>query len=431
MACRRLACVLVALLTIPAASWAERAAETVAVPESGLTESGLTLRECYALALKRSETIAIQAELIKETEGRFLQALSGILPEASYVISEQRQDGTGASAFTLRHVPQHRFFFSQPLFAGFKEFAAMAGSRAERRERKHEKARAEQLLLIDVADAFHLLLQQREDLEALETIRVALVERLDELRQREQLGRSRPSEVVSAEAQLRRTEAEVELARRDETVSRQLLEFLTGLTRIEAVSRPDLSLPALDVVEAYAGRAALRPDVRAAEEAWQVARKEVLVVQAKLWPTVDLEGNYYTERVGAAAAVEWDATLKVDVPLFQGGEAVGGVKEAAAAARRAKLEFERAERSAALDIRDTYAKLQAAIARSVALGRALEAADQSYRLQVEDYRLNLVSNLDVLRELEQLQDARRDAIQAQHEVQRLYWQLQVATGETL
>ena len=37
----------------------------------------LTLPECYALALTRSETIAIQQELIRETEGRFLQAFSG------------------------------------------------------------------------------------------------------------------------------------------------------------------------------------------------------------------------------------------------------------------------------------------------------------------------------------------------------------------
>ena len=178
----------------------------------------LTLAEAYRLALKRSETIAIQSELIKETEGRFLQSLSGVLPRATFSLSEKRQDGTGSSAFTLKEVPERKFVFSQPLFSGFKEFAAMAGTRAERRQRVAEKARAEHLLFVDVANAFHLLLEQRQDLNTLETIRAALIERLDELKVREQLGRSRPSEVVSAEAQLRRVEAEMELVKSRETV---------------------------------------------------------------------------------------------------------------------------------------------------------------------------------------------------------------------
>ena len=58
----------------------------------------------------------------------------------------------------------------------------------------------------------------------------------------------------------------------------------------------------------------------------------------------------------------------------------------------------------------------------------MEASERNYRLQVEDYRLNLVSNLDVLRTLQELQDARRDAIATAYEVKRLYWNLQAATG---
>ena len=123
--------------------------------------------------------------------------------------------------------------------------------------------------------------------------------------------------------------------------------------------------------------------------------------------------------------------LKVDVPLFQGGKTVGAVKSAASRARQAKLRFERAAREAALDIRNAYAKLKTTMDRTLALEQALAAAEDNYRLQVEDYRLNLVSNLDVLQALQELQDARRDVISARHEANRLYWQLRVASGETL
>lgn len=391
----------------------------------------LTLADCYRLALKRSETIAIRGELIKETEGRFLQALSTALPRASFELSERRQDGSGGSAFTLKKVPERKFVFSQPLFSGFKEFAAIAGSRSERHQRQQEKARAEQLLFVDVAEAFHFLLQHREDLNALEGIRTALVERVEELRGRERLGRSRTSEVMSAEAQLRRVLAEVESVRGQEETVRQLLEFLIGRDAVEGVADSDPSLPELKDEGAYLAAAARRPDVVAAEEAWKVARKQVTVSRADLWPDVDLESNYYTERVGASAEVDWDVLVKVDVPLFQGGQTVGAVREASSKARQAKLTSERTQREALLDVQNVYAELRAARGRSEALTGALAAAEESYGLQVEDYRHHLISNLDLLQELQNLQDARRDEVRARHDAKRLYWRLLAAAGETL
>jgi outer membrane protein TolC len=389
----------------------------------------LTMIACVALARKRSETLAIQQELIAATEGRFLQALSGALPRVSFVSSDKRQDGSGSSAFTLRNIPDRHFTFTQPLFSGFKEFAAMAGARAERRERQFLKTRAEHTLFVDVADAFYLLLEQRKDLDALEATRQALEARLNELKEREQLGRSRTSEVASAEVQLRRVEAEMERVRSQETTAAHLLEFLTGLPHIGVLSDPDQTVLALLPEEDYVAKAPARPDVRASEEAWRVTQKELRVAQAGFWPTVDAEGNYYVDRAGVAEDITWDATLTVAVPLFEGGRNLGAVREARANEREAKLTFERAEREAVLDIRDVYAKLQAELARRAALQRALDAAEENYRLQAEDYRRSLVNNLDVLQALETLQDSRRDLLASAYEVKRLYEQLRAATGE--
>ncbi len=398
-------------------------------PAAPSDDAALTLADCDTLALHQSETIAIQQERIKETEGRFLQAMSAALPRASFVLSDKRQDGSGGSAFTLRDVPENRFTFSQPLFSGLKEFAAMAGSRAEHRQRVNERRRAEQVLLADVANAFYVLREQREDLQTLETTRLALLQRIDELEQRERLGRSRPSEVISAEAQLRRVEAELESARGLETAARQLLEFLIGRESLPAIVEAAAAFPPpLDPEPAYVSAAASRPDVLAAEQAWRVARQQVVIAQAKFWPTVGLEGNYYTRRVGVASDVDWDALLKVDVPLFQGGQALGGRREFASRARQEQLRYVQTKRAAALQAQDAYAKLAAGLARRAALEQAQTAAEEDYRLQMEDYRLNLVNNLNVLQSLQALQDARREALHAAYESKRLYWQLLVDSG---
>ncbi len=414
--------VLGAVLVWPAAcGWAEE----------GASAGALTLEEGYRLALKRSEEIAIHQELINETEGRFMQALGTALPRASFSLSEKRQDGSGGSSFTLKEVPERKFVFTQPLFAGFKEFAAMGASRAEHRQRQFEYSKAELTLMVDVSDAFYLLLEQRQDREALETVREALRARLKELEERARLGRSRASELASAEAKLRRVEADIEEAKRDEATGEHLLAFLTGLPRIGALQdAPDNTLM-LSPEEAYLAKVDQRPDVHATEQAWRVAEQQVTIARAKFFPTVDAEAHYYTTRVGAASGVDWDAILTVDVPIFQGGEALGATTEAAAKAREAKLRYEEAQRAASLDIRDAYVKAATGLLRVQMLEQALQASEESYRLQTEDYRMSLVSNLDVLQELEALEGVRRARIAASYEAKRFYWVLQAAIGERL
>lgn len=387
----------------------------------------LTLAECYALALKRSETIAIQQELVRQTEGRFLQALSTALPEVSFVSVDELREGSEKN----QHLAERRFTFTQPLFSGFKEFAAIRGSKAEKRQRLREKARAEQLLFVDVSEAFYFYLQHQQDLEILLATRDALTARIQELTEREELGRARTSEVVSAQAQLRRVEADMEGSRSEMVVSRQLLEFLTGTTVTE-VTEAGFTLPPIEPEPAYLSKASARPDVRAAEEAWRVSRENTRVARAEFFPTVDLEGNYYADRRGTrgVSTADWDAAITVDVPLFQGGNAVGLTQEASSLARQAKLSYDLTARAATLEIQDLYARLQAALARQAALEASMKASEEDYNLQVEDYRRSLVNNLDVLDALENLQDARRLALQAQYQTKRLYWQLRVATGET-
>ena len=392
---------------------------------------GLTLAECSALARKRSEDLAIHKEQITAAEGRFLQAFSGILPRVSFSSSDKRQDANGDSAFTLRSVPERKFTFTQPLFGGLKEFAAMAGERAERRERRQELLRAEELLFGDVADAFYLFLEQQDDLRVLQVTRATLSKRIDELKERERLGRSRTSEVASAESALRRVEADIELVSGQATVSRQLLEFLTGLPRVDALTDSSQPLPLLADTETYFDQADRRPDVQAEEEAWRVAQKQVTVTRAGLWPSAHVEGNYYAERAGVSKDITWDVLFLVDVPIFQGGRALGAMKETKAREREAQLLFEQTKRKAILDIQNSYTKLQASLTRRAALEQARQAAETNYQLQTDDYRKSLVSNLDVLQALQQLQDARRDVIRSTYEVKRLYWQLKIAVGETL
>ena len=391
------------------------------------TTEGLTLRECYQSALKQSETIAIQQQVIKEAQARFQQALSGILPDVSFSYSQKRQDAEGANSLT-RYIPEGKFVFSQPLFTGFKEFAAISAGKSERRQRQYEEKRARQLLFVDVSDAFYLFLGYQQDLEALDIIYNALIERVEELKKREELGRSRLSEVASAQARLSRVEAEKDLVLSQEDVSRQLLEFLTGqkISSLKEEANEEIPLPSY---EEYLPALTKRPDVLAGEEAWKAAQAKIRIAQAAFWPAVSLDGNSYTKRTGTSEGIDWDVTLKVDVPIFKGGENTGKFKEAEALANEEKLRYEQIKRQAVLNIENEYTKWSAVLRRVSSLTKAYEAAQKNYELQSADYRLNLVNNLDVLQALQDRQDTYRDLIAVKNEAQRAYWTFKLSIGE--
>ncbi len=384
--------------------------------------------DCYRLALKRSETVAISQEAIREAEAKFLQSLSGILPKFSFESSYFRQDGTGSSNSTLKEIPESKFTFSQPLFSGFKEFASMAAGRAQERQRRQQQLRAEHFLFVDVSDAFYFFLSYQQDLEALEMTRAALEERVQELKKREALGRSRASETASAEARLRKTEADLESVKSQQDVSRQLMEFLTG-TAVSAMIENPLEVVDERVLEDCLGRVDERPDVRAGREAWEIAKKNIVLARAGSFPEVSLDGDYFTDRTGSAADVTWDATVKVTVPIFQGGENAGKIQEAVSQAKQEELKFGRTRREALLEIRGNFTRRQSSLRQTQALRKAFEAAQKSYDLQREDYEHHLVNNLEVLQSLQDLEDRRRDLIAADNESKRLHSHLLVSTGD--
>lgn len=396
----------------------------------------LTLADCYSLALKQSETIAIDAEAIKITETHFLQALSIILPHISFISTDTREEepndpGTTFATLKPASSSERKFNVTQTLFNGFKAFAAIRGSDYERGQRVNEKIRAEQLLLVDVANAFYLLKEKREDLKALQKIRLALRNRIRELRKRENLGRSRPSEVVNARAQLYSVEADIELVKNQEVVARELLEYLVG-GAVYSITDDAHNIPgSLQPEQHYVSRSDARPDVKATKFAWEVSKEESKAVDSDFLPYAYVEGNYYAQRTGFNKDTDWDVVLRVNVPIFDGGYTIGRSNEARSKARQKELEFRRARRRAPYDIREAYVRLNTALNVHKLLEKEFKTAKLNYHLQKRDYELSLVNNLDVLAAIQTLQNSERNFIHALYEAKRLYWQLRVAVGESI
>ena len=393
----------------------------------------LTLSDCYQLALIQSENIAITADLIKITEAHFLEALSIVLPHVTFLSSDFQQQSpqelTGVGESLQPKSSTRQFNMTETLFNGFKAIAAIKGAGFEKKQRTDEKIRAEQLLLVDVSNSFYLLIEERTDLAVLKKIRTALNDRVKELIDREKLGKSRPSEVVNAKTQLYNVEASIKVVESQEVVARQLLEFLVGQSVAEVQDTYKFPITVLDE-NYYLAKADTRPDVKATKSAWELAKENIIVADSDFLPEVNIAANYYTQRTGLDKGTDWDVTLNVSIPIFEGTEVLGRSKEANLEADESYQTYKHTRREAPYDIKEAYVRLTAAMAVHDAIKKSYASAKLNYHLQKKDYVRRLVNNLDVLTAIQTLQDAERNYIHALYEAKREYWQLRVATGQS-
>jgi outer membrane protein TolC len=394
----------------------------------------LTLADCYRIALGTSESVLSAGQVVREARARYQQAVGAAIPHLSYGYSFVHQDiTTGASFPSYIAYPdsiKSTLTLTQPLFTGLREYAAIAASRSERLQRPLEELRARQTLLADVTDAFFSLVEQREALKILNDIHAVIQQQVDYLKERESVGRSRRADVASTVVILYQNEALIQSTKGLEVDAVKHLVYVTGIAAVGELDDTTM-LPQMAGEKEYTDKAFRRPDVEASWHALEIARKQVAIVRGAYWPNVNFTGNYYLQRTGQFAGIDWDATLSLTLPLLPVVQTIGSVREASAKAEEASLAFELLKRSALTDIQTAYADVSAAAAQQEAFARALAAAEESFKLQAADYRLNLVNNLDVLAAIQSLQGARRDYLHAVYNAKRLYWHLKVAAGETL
>ncbi|MBI4431674.1 MAG: TolC family protein [Candidatus Omnitrophica bacterium] len=397
----------------------------------------LTLKDCYALALRQSEEIAIRREEIEATEAEFFKAASEALGDVHFKMTQFRQDArdsgdtSSVGGSLTRQLRRERVFeINQPVFQGFKAFAAINAAGALRKQRSEERKRAEQLLFLDVAKAFYAVLLHKKDVEIIEEIEKLFQERIQELNDRESIGRSRRSEVVTAEARLKTLLAELARSRGNRIISRYELEFLTG-AQLDAEQLMDEDLPLRDAgsLENYLANAEQRPDVKASRQALRTASQGIISAQSDLWPEITVDTTAYELREGFQSGIDWDVLLTIDVPLFQGGEIVGNIKEAITRKKKFQLSHDLTKREAELDIKKSFQTWLTAVNRYSTLKEAREASEENYDLQKEEYERNLVGNLDVLEALESLNQTRRDVNDALYRMKENYWGLKVSVGD--
>ncbi|MEW6515581.1 MAG: TolC family protein [candidate division FCPU426 bacterium] len=366
--------------------------------------SNMTLAECYQAAQKQSEILAGQTELVNQAEARYRQALAAVLPGLSLqgIYLHQQEKSGPASDQTVAKLAA-----VQPLFRGFREYAALRQTQNLITAEKEARQWANLQLYQDVAEAFYTVLSLETEQAHLEIQLRLYDQRIKDLQDRVRIGRSRDSEVLSVQSAQAGLQAQVQELQGLIDVAKELLTFLTGLPRDSQCQAPAPFAQTLEPVETYLDRAQNRPDIAAARSRVEAGRDAVGVATGGHWPSLDASANYYLYESGVSQENTWDAQLALTLPLFLGGAVAATTAEAQAQLRQNELTWERLRRSAEQEIRGQYATVQTGLAQRQAWEKASALAHQNYLAVVRDYNLGLATNLDVLKALADDQDALR------------------------
>ena len=393
----------------------------------------LSLDEVFAAALQRSEVIATQTELIRQAEEHYRQAGGALLPTVSGVVTHTWQEGLPASVTSttptnLSYQPVSKVNATQPLFRGFREFAGLRQTRDLVGAQNEDYQNARVLLFKDVVQNYYGVLTLEQDLRNLDEEIRQNVDREQDIGKRVRIGRSRPAELLNVQATISTLRAQVEQVNTQLRVARETFAFLTGLDASAPLRDSETVAESFEPLPGYLAAVDQRPDVLASQQRLVAARENVKVAQGAHLPSVDLSGNYYLDRPGYLSDVNWDVTLALTLPIYSGGTMQSKVREAVSQRTQAELTVSQTRRQAEQEVRSLYQSVRLDRAQVEALDKATDAARKSFEAQSKEYRLGLVTNLDVLQALTAFQENQRALDRARFTLKTDYLTLQAVTN---
>jgi outer membrane protein TolC len=380
----------------------------------------INMGETYRLALARSEAFAQQAEGIKQLEAAERGIKATFYPSFTLNMSQYKQQDTMS-------LSKWYVYGNYYVFNGMRDYINAKAAAARTGAANMDLERAKQQLYLNSASAYlGLYLAQQQVAIHREEVDVT-TRRIKELQSRADIGRSRNSEVVAAQSQLAQDKAGYLSALSAERQAQETLKFATGLDTDLAPA--EMKLTRETELEEYLKLAALRPDIAARRKSAQAYDYLAELQAHTVWPTLQVYGDYYAvRRPMPSPPYRWDGTILLSLPLFTGGAAQAGVDAAQAAKRAAELALQQAERQALSDVRAAYDEHRYAILQTGTLAEALALAAENFRYQEDDYKLGLVTNLDVLSAMNTLLQTKLSLAQARAEQDLSLIKLDTAAG---
>lgn len=372
----------------------------------------ITLQD--ALDLARNNAMSYRAAI---TDARIahedkVQARAALLPSVNYATEYLYTEGNGehtnapafvANNFVHEYIAQGNGHENVNLAGGLISDYRRAAAAEALAEAKREVA-ARGLVVTVVQNFYGVIVAQRAYMNA-EQATAEAQHFLTISQQLEHGGEVAHSDVVKAQIQYNSASRDLQEARL--TMGKAHLDlavliFPNFKDNFVAVNGLEVHPPLPTFEETQAMAAKNNPELRAALEATQVARREVRSAWAAHFPTLSLDVWYGIDSPHFATATDhisnlgYSAAATLNVPIFNWGATQSKVKQAQLRRRQSEVELSAAQRGAIADLRNFYTEAETARAELDTLRQSAELAAESLHLTNLRYQAGEATALEVV-----------------------------------
>lgn len=265
-------------------------------------------------------------------------------------------------------------------------------------------------LYTQVIESYYSYLVNLADVKNLELLKKQSEERASEIKKRLQIGRSRRGELLQAEAQISNVEAQ--LANGLGLVKQEEGRFvlITGLAP-PILDLQNEKMETMESLEYYLSISNNRDDLKKKELEIEQLQQNIQKEKNHFLPKLDLQGNWYVLKEGGSSTSRsslWDVGLTLTLPLYEGGSSAARVRESVEKKQISTYELIDFEKTIKIEITSRYEIYRRYFSQIKMYTEALDKAKKSYEETIKDYRLGLVTNLDVLASLNTYLDIKRN-----------------------
>ncbi len=394
------------------------------VPAWGQTEAPaaspqtLTLQEAVRRALESNLTVQRQRTEVSAADLQRRALIASVLPKVNLsgtTTQNSEEVSFGSDSDSRVILPGtdwgYRLTVTQPIYAGSRERRALQQARLNVDIARQGVMSAEDQILTGVI-ADYLSVLEGESLLAVEKRNLELAgNRRKQAQDLFEAGETTRVEVLRAESDIKAAERRIASAQqlRDAAESRLRLDLsIDGAVAPVQVSEPGPLFPALPPETAlYTEAERLRPEISQAQTNVEIARLEVQKQKGALLPVVSAEGGWINQRSSFPSDQYGYLTLRVNVPVYQGGEVKARTAFAQERQRQAEMALEQARQTVREQVRLALLDLQTADANLRLAREQLTAAEAEYQQASELYQAQEITALESESAETSLAEARR------------------------
>ncbi|OFZ22364.1 MAG: hypothetical protein A2202_03165 [Bdellovibrionales bacterium RIFOXYA1_FULL_36_14] len=393
----------------------------------------ITLETAFKSALEKTETVPIGQSRINQAQAKGDQVNSRFLPslsfEANYLEQEKAHKLIPETGIWGDRQSHTRLHLSQSIYEGWRNLNQRDASKFDSELQRQNLFYESSLTYISVAKTFYSVISNEVELVSLNKTIGLAKERVNEIKNRVKIGKSRNIELVATQAQLAVLEAQKIATEGELNAALDQFVLSTGLSRNVKLFEEHDQIEKPETIASYLIFMDERPDIKAAKARAQSANSHMSSAKAGHLPSVDIGANYYPTRDGARENMNWDVGITLTLPIFTGGLVNAQVREASAVKTEAEYLLVSSKRRAEIEIRTAYNSLVSAIDQNKALESALKFTEQNYKEQTKNYKFSQATNLDVISALNTYQETKR-SFDRTHYQALLYWaQLKATTAQ--